>query len=122
MYCAFALASQDRKREDGTYDVDFVKCVAWRGTAELMSRYVGKGRLVIVEGRPKTRSWTNDRGEKRSAVELMVENVFFADSKPPEQRAASEPAPASGAGTPPDPRSGYEDAFAELADDDDLPF
>ena len=55
--CSFTIASdEDIKREDGTRATDFIDCVAWNKTAEFVSKFLTKGRLVIVEGRTKSRT------------------------------------------------------------------
>ena len=113
--CRFTIASdEDIKREDGSRDTDFVECVAWRGTAEFVSKYLIKGRLVIVEGRPKTRTYKDKNDNTRKVTELRVENVYFAEGKrdgeqPPKNEAL------------PNQSTGAEE-FKEIADDGDWPF
>lgn len=81
--CSFSLASQeDFVNRDGERDTDFVECVAWRGTAEFIVRNCKKGRLIIVEGRPKTRKYKDAEGNERRAHELRVQNVYLTDSRP----------------------------------------
>lgn len=113
--CMFTVASdEDMKREDGTRDTDFVDCVAWRGTAEFVSKYFTKGQMIIAVGRPKKRSYEDKNGVTRSITELRVENVYFADSKKDTTQSATTQnlaAPSTGA-----------DDFVEIDNDDDLPF
>jgi len=88
--CNFTLAVDRRKKDDGA---DFVDCVAWAKTAELVSQYLGKGRLCAVSGRIQVRSYEATDGGKRKAVEVVVENVQFLD-KPKAQGEVSEAAAA----------------------------
>ena len=69
------------KNENGEKETDFIDCVAWRNTAEFVSKYVTKGRLVVVSGRLQIRSWNDKDGNKRRTAEVVADNVYFADSK-----------------------------------------
>lgn len=69
------------KNEQGEKETDFFDCVAWRQTAEFVSKYFGKGRMIVVDGRLQTRNWTDKDGNKRKAVEIVADNVYFGDSK-----------------------------------------
>lgn len=62
-------------------ECDFFDVVAWRNTAEFVNSYFKQGRMAIVAGRLQTRSWTDKDGNKRKAVEIVAENVYFGDSK-----------------------------------------
>lgn len=80
---SFSIAS-DRDfadKESGERGVDFIDVTAWRHTAEFVSRYFTKGRMAVVSGRLQTRNWTDKDGNKRKAVEIVAENVYFGDSK-----------------------------------------
>lgn len=80
---SFTLAV-DRDFKDkatGEKGVDFISVVAWRNTAEYVSRYFTKGRMAIVEGRLQMRDWTDKDGNKRRSAEVIAENVYFGDSK-----------------------------------------
>ena len=139
---SFSLAV-DRDFKDkstGERSTDFIDVVAWRQTAEFVSRYFTKGRMAVVEGRLQIRDWTDKDGNKRRAAEVIAENVYFGDSKrdsdggsystgygnAPGGYAAGGYAP-SGYSAPAAP-SGYgaapmSDQYAELSDDDgELPF
>lgn len=105
-------------------EVDFFECVAWRNTAEMISKHFSKGRMAVITGRLQNRPWTDKEGNKRIQAEVLVGSIYFADSKKPAESAANTapaPAPAdSGAansGTP----AAY-DGFVEIPEDDDLPF
>ena len=115
--CSFTIASDDDvKRSDGTRDTDFVDCVAWRGTAELISKFMQKGRLIVVDGRPKVKRYEDKNGVAHKTVELRVDNVYFADSKPAADNEQKPPFEAPS--TDPDEPTGFMDIYAE----DDVPF
>lgn len=84
LVAAFSLAVNRnyKDRESGEAPVDFIDIVAWRNTAEFVSKYFTKGRMVSVEGRLQIRSWTDRDGNKRRTAEVIADNVYFADSKP----------------------------------------
>lgn len=60
---------------------DFLDIVAWRNTAEFVSKWFSKGMLVAVSGRLQTRTWEDKQGSKRKVVEVVADEVFFAESK-----------------------------------------
>lgn len=89
--CSFSLAvERDFRGKNGDRETDFIDLVAWSGTAELVAKYFTKGRMAAVEGRIQTRSWTDKHDQKRKSTEIVVENIYFADSKERE-RYAPEP-------------------------------
>jgi len=128
---SFTLAV-DRDFKDkstGERSTDFIDVVAWRQTAEFVSRYFTKGRMAVVEGRLQIRDWTDKEGGKRRTAEVIADNIYFGDSKRDGDGGsyasgfsqAGHPASAapSGYGAP----HGEIDQFAELSDDDgELPF
>ena len=61
---------------------DFINCVAWRQTGEFISRYFAKGRMIAVEGSLQTRRYEDKTGAKRTAYEVIVDQAYFADSRP----------------------------------------
>lgn len=99
---SFTLAVDRDGKDKG---VDFIECVAWRGTADFVSKYFSKGRMAIVEGRLQFREWTDKEGNKRRTAEVVSSSVYFGDSKREERREEEE--------TP---------QFEELKDDGELPF
>lgn len=107
---------------------DFINCVAWRQTAEFISRYFAKGRLMAVEGSLQVRNYVDKNENKRQAVEVVVDQAYFADSKPTASSAAPSPAyqtPAAPSYSAPAPvsfQSGSVDDFQEIEGEDDLPF
>ena len=131
---SFSLAvDQDFKAENGTRETDFIPCVAWRGTAEFVSKYFTKGRMAVVSGRLQIRSWTDSSGNKRRSAEVVAESVYFGDSRPSGDACGSygASAPTSAPqGYPPAPSSySTQQSFPtappmEVLDDEDahLPF
>lgn len=82
---------RDFKDKDGNRACDFLPVVAWRGTAEFVSRNFSKGRQAVVTGRIQVREFTKD-GEKRSVTEIIADSVYFADSKQEKKEDAFYPA------------------------------
>ena len=79
---SFTLAvDRDYKPQDGERETDFIDVVAWRGTAEFVSKYFTKGRMAVVEGRLQVRDWTDKDGAKRRSTEVIADSVYFGDSK-----------------------------------------
>ena len=134
---SFSLAvDRDFKSQSGEKETDFIDIVAWRSTAEFVSKYFTKGRMAVVEGRLQFRDWTDRDGNKRRTAEVIADNVYFGDSKR-DAEAGGYVAPSGGFGAPAGgyapppaaPSGGYSapmgggDQFAELSDDDgELPF
>lgn len=80
--CRFTLAITRRfKNQAGDYDADFINCVAFGKTAELIGNYVEKGQQLAVEGRIQTSSYTAGDGSKRYTTDVVVENITFINSK-----------------------------------------
>jgi single-strand DNA-binding protein len=112
---SFSLAvNRNYVNEQGERDADFIRCVVWRGQAENMAKYVGKGSLIGVDGRIQSRNYETPQGEKRTAVEVIADQVIFLEPK--------------------SAREGYEydqgfeeddelyESALDIASDDDLPF
>ena len=79
---SFSLAcDRDFKSQSGEKETDFIEVVAWKNTAEFVSKYFSKGRMALVDGRLQIRDWTDKAGNKRTTAEVVAENVYFADSK-----------------------------------------
>lgn len=117
---------RDFKGQDGTKQADFFDVVAWRSTAEFVSKYFTKGRMAVVEGRLQTRDWTDRDGGKRVATEIVADNVYFGDSKRDGADgyggASSYSAPMGGGRPAPAPMDSHSD-FAEIGEEDgELPF
>lgn len=102
---SFTLAvDRDFKAQNGERETDFIDVVAWKGTAEFVSKYFAKGRVAIVEGRLQVRDWTDKEGNKRRNTEVIAESVYFGDSK----KETNE--------------GGYTPGFTEIEDNGELPF
>ena len=112
--CSFSIAvDRDFKSKNGEKETDFIDIVAWRATAEFVSKYFTKGRMAVVEGRLQIRDWTDKEGSKHRSAEVIADNVYFGDSKPKEDGAPSADADF---GAPP---SGFTPDFG---DDSEMPF
>ena len=131
---SFSLAvDRDFKSQSGEKETDFIDVVAWRSTAEFVSKYFTKGQLMAVTGSIQPRNYEARNGNKRKAVEIQATEVTFASSRreggsmggdpsysqprasaPAQPAAFSEPAPAYS--------SGSSEDFEEILGDDDLPF
>ena len=78
---SFTLAVDRDFKTNGEKETDFIEVVAWRNTAEFVSKYFSKGRMAIVEGRLQIRDWTDKNGNKRRTAEVVADNVYFGDPK-----------------------------------------
>lgn len=67
--------------QDGNRQTDYIDVVAWRKTAEFVSRYFSKGNWIAVNGSLQTRSYEDKNGNKRKAFEVIADNVHFGASK-----------------------------------------
>ena len=114
-------------RQGEERQADFIDVVAWRQTAEFVSRYFRKGSMIAVQGSIQTRNYEDRNGNKRTAVEIVADNVSFCGSKAetgstgntaryeePERPQAQQSAPAYATGSVGD--------FNDIQDDDELPF
>lgn len=81
--CSFTIACERdfTDKHSGEKETDFFDCVAWHKTADFVEQYFSKGRMAVVSGRLQTRSWNDKDGNKRKTTEIVVENIYFADSK-----------------------------------------
>ena len=112
---SFSLAvDRDFKSQSGEKETDFIDVVAWRSTAEFVSKYFTKGRMAVVEGRLQIRDWTDKEGGKRRSAEVIADGIYFAGAKAaqPSEGNADE-------GTLPPPLAGE---LQDLDDDGELPF
>lgn len=108
----FQVACDRGRSKDGERQADFIDCVAWRQTAEFISRYFHKGSMIAIEGSLQTSNYTDKNGNQRKQVEVLASNVSFCGTKP-QGAPSTEPAPA--------PTANDTD-FEVIDDDDDLPF
>lgn len=70
-----------QSKDSGERGVDFIDIVAWRNTAEFVSKYFAKGRMAVVSGRLQIRNWTDKEGNKRRSAEVVADNIYFGDSR-----------------------------------------
>ncbi len=119
---------------------DFIDCVAWRQTGEFVSKYFQKGSMAVVSGRLQIRGWTDRDGNKRRSAEVVVDNVYFGESKRREGESRDNYGPRDSYGSRDNyssrdsygqrdsrqdsaPRQAAPSAFSELDDGDgELPF
>ena len=114
--CSFTLAvDRNFSRQGEERKADFINCVAWRQTAEFISKYFTKGSLVAIEGSIQTRNWDDAEGKKHYATEVIVNQVYFAESKRDSQSSANAGGFGGDFGPLPDP-------ISPMGTDDDLPF
>lgn len=81
--CRFSIAinRQFANKQTGERETDFVDCVAWRQTAEFVSRYFSKGNMILVEGQLRNDNYTDNNGVKHYRMNVFVDNVSFCESK-----------------------------------------
>lgn len=127
---SFTIAVDRSYVKSGTErQTDFIDIVAWRNTAEFVCKYFRKGQLAAVQGAIQTRTYTDKDGNKRKAVEIIADNVHFAEPKRESgpsgyssarsegneaEHGVQQPAPAY--------TNGNTGDFEEMPSDDDLPF
>ena len=119
-------------RDGGERQTDFIDIVAWRNTAEFVSKYFTKGSMAVVSGRLQIRDWTDRDGNKRRSAEVVAENVYFGESKRSREDSGYAPRSSSRDSYQSGPSyGGYQSfdsapsgsAFSDLSDTDgELPF
>ena len=108
---SFAIAV-NRPQTNGAQAVaDFINIVAWRGTAEFVTKYFSKGKRILVVGKLQIRSWTDNQNVKRTTAEVVADEVSFVDSKT-----------TGNSDTPPTPLISSENCADTAEYDEDLPF
>ena len=115
--------NRDFRNKDGEYPTDFFSAVAWRSTAEFAATYYRKGSLMTLDGRLQSGSYEDKEGNKRQSVEIVVEHIYFGESKKEDGSSTRPKSADSGKAAPPpsfDPFGGGIDV--DFDDDDDLPF
>lgn len=109
---SFSLAVQrNYKNGNGEYDTDFINCVAWRNQAEFICKYFDKGQLVTVVGSLTSRRYEDANGNKRTAIEVVADEVLFTESKNDKTKRPAAPSSAGG-----------NDVSFEEFDGEELPF
>lgn len=102
----FGIAVNRKVKQGEPKKADFINVVAWRQTAEFISKYFKKGSSICITGSIQTRSWQDQQGQKHYATEVVADEAMFVDSKGEQQEEASAEVP----------------NWQESSDDEDLPF
>lgn len=79
------------QNEQGEREADFIRCVAWRGQAENMVKFVKKGSLIGVDGRIQSSNYETPQGEKRTAIDVVADQVVFLEPKSTKEETGYEP-------------------------------
>lgn len=130
--CRFTVAANRKYKNEqtGEYDADFITCVAWRQTAEFVSRYFNKGKLICVEGSLRNNNYQdrNYPDVTHYNTDVQVENVEFVGSKGDGGGVNNSPAPSAPAQQPIQQPAKTESEYMDLSDfeeilsDGDVPF
>lgn len=116
--CSFTLAvDRNFKNKNGERKADFISCIAWKKTAEVMSKYVKKGSVIGVDGSIQTRSYDNRDGQRVYVTEVVVENFSFLSDPPKNGQVSKNNQSSSNQNNDPFTSSKQADIS-----DDDLPF
>ncbi|MBR5295718.1 MAG: single-stranded DNA-binding protein [Clostridia bacterium] len=116
---SFSLAISRRfssKSTENAQQADFINVVAWRNTAEFITKYFQKGKSILIVGSLQTRTWTDQNGQKRYVTEVVAEEAQFVEKKGDGAASMAGATPAPYGASPKDV------AFEEMSTDDDLPF
>ncbi len=113
-----------RNGENAEQQTDFINVVAWRQTAEFITKFFRKGSAICLTGSIQTRAWQDAQGQKRYATEVVVDDAMFVDSRAESNAAqGGSYVPDAYAQTPSFSSNAAQTAnFEELNTDDDLPF
>lgn len=106
--CSFTIAVYRTKEI-----TDFLPCVAWRQTAERIVRYFRKGNMIGIKGSLQSRKFTDKKGNKRTAIEIVVDEASFCESSKPQEEAGETSAV---------PPADTDISLEEISGDEDLPF
>ena len=90
-----AVDREFKDKDTGERATDWINCTAWRSTAELAAKYLGKGRLVVVQGRLQIQEYQDSQGNRRTGAEIVVNSIHFCDKKPQAQQEQPAYAPAA---------------------------
>lgn len=91
---------------------DFIKCVAWRGTAEFITRYFAKGNRFAVNGSLQQRNYTAKDGSNRTEYEVIVDNAYFCETRQAPSVTQYEQ----------EEEVAQDEQYEVITTDDDLPF
>ena len=111
--CSFSIAVNRKVGKDMEQKADFINCVAWRNTAEFISRYFKKGSCILIVGSVQNRTWLDEKGQKRYATDIVVDEAHFVESKSESAGTVAASGVPYGADTA---------NFEEMTADEDLPF
>ena len=133
--CGFTVAVDRNYRPEGEErQTDFINVVAWRKTADFVSRYFRKGQMIAVQGSIQTRNYEDRNGNKRTAVEIVADNISFCGSKAETGAGGQNAGAPAPSGNPAPPVPAYQqgsgagvsnatpDDFSQVELDDELPF
>lgn len=113
--CPFSIAVDRRYQTKGEEKkTDFFNVVAWRTTAEFVTRYFSKGRMILVEGEMQTRKYTDKNGKDVTCYEVIADRVSFTGDKKDDAQPAAQNYSAAQSDPPAD--------FSDSSDPDDYPF
>lgn len=110
---SFSIGVNRRFNKEGEQKTDFINIVAWRNTAEFISKYFKKGNAICICGSIQTRSWTDNNGNKRYQTEVVADEASFVEKKSDNGNSEYVPEYSAPSEVP---------KFEEFSDDDDLPF
>lgn len=115
----FSLAVNRRWKREGEPDADFFNCTVFGRQAEFVEKYLKKGSQIMISGRVQNDNYTNKEGQKVYSVQVIVDEVDFAESKSASETHASYPA-----GTRPAPGDAGKDGFVSIPEgaEEELPF
>jgi single-strand DNA-binding protein len=110
--CRYSIAvGRNYTDASGERQTDFFNCVAWRGQAESIAKYCKKGNKVAVTGSIQLRNYTDNEGIKRTAVDIITQDIEFLTPKSREDEAMEEPTPIR-----------KKPTLQTMDDDGDIPF
>lgn len=89
---SFCVAVNKRYSKGEEQGADFLDCVAWRKTAEFVTKYFHKGSMIGIEGHLQTRVWEDKNGNKRKSTEIVADNVSFCGGKNENNNSSGAPA------------------------------
>lgn len=89
-FARFTLAVNRQRKQDGTQEADFINCIAWDKTAELICNYLSKGSFIGVEGRLQTGTYEKVDGTRGYTTDVYVQNIEFLEKKKSEQETTND--------------------------------
>lgn len=125
--CSFSIAvgrrlSKEQQVDPNAVKADFINIVAWRNTAEFISRYFSKGKSIVIVGQLQVRSYTAQDGSKRYVTEVIADEVTFGSSASDGGAKADEGVKKGDVGADDDKYVVSQADFVEVGSEDDLPF